>query len=252
MRQITLTIPQPCAESWDAMTLTAAGRHCASCRKTVVDFTEKTDAEVLAHFQQVHWSGTCGRFRVGQLDRPLEPAAATRTWVRAWDRWPALLLGIWLSRETAAPAAHAQTPTEQRQPQPPAYLQGPDDTQLRLRGLVVDSAGLGIPGATVLLVGTATGISTRADGTFELLLPARLWRGEQSVVSFSSVGYQSVRMPLPGKPSPGAEPVRIVLQLDTTVLSQPIVMVAGGAFYRKPWPWHPRAFWFWLSRPFRR
>ena len=34
-----LHIPTPCQESWDAMTPTADGRHCASCNHAVIDLT---------------------------------------------------------------------------------------------------------------------------------------------------------------------------------------------------------------------
>ncbi len=254
MRPAIVQIPQPCAESWDAMTPTAAGRHCAACQKTVIDFTQLTDEEVVAHFRQADQGGTCGRFRAAQLGRPLQPVAPATTlrWRISQSRaWATLAFGIWLSRETAAPAAQAQTPTEQRQPQPPAYLHSADSTKLRLRGIVIDSAGLGVPGATVLLAGTSIGVATAVDGTFDLVFPARLWQEPGAAISFSLVGYHSALMPLPHKPSPTAEPVRIVLKADTTMLSGEVV-ITGGACYRKPWPWHPRRFWFWLSRPFRR
>ena len=34
-----LHIPNPCHESWDGMTPTADGRHCASCNHAVIDLT---------------------------------------------------------------------------------------------------------------------------------------------------------------------------------------------------------------------
>ena len=87
MRQpVSLTIPQPCHQSWSAMTPATAGRHCAACEKTVVDFTLKTDAEILAFLAGAARGRTCGRFTAGQLERPLQrpaPAAPSGRW-RAW------------------------------------------------------------------------------------------------------------------------------------------------------------------------
>lgn len=40
-----LHIPTPCHESWDAMTPTSTGRHCAACNHTVLDVTELPVAE---------------------------------------------------------------------------------------------------------------------------------------------------------------------------------------------------------------
>ena len=72
---VSLTIPQPCHQSWAVMTPAAVGRHCAACEKTVVDFTLKTDAEILAFLAGAVSDHTCGRFAAGQLERPLRRAA---------------------------------------------------------------------------------------------------------------------------------------------------------------------------------
>lgn len=82
--------PAPCAESWAAMTPNNLGRHCLACQKTVVDFTLKSDAEILAYFQQVSAGRTCGRFRVGQLERPTRPLLGAPP--PRWQRWLAGLL----------------------------------------------------------------------------------------------------------------------------------------------------------------
>lgn len=68
------------------MTPTATGRHCTACAKTVVDFTQQTEAEIRAYFQQRGSGKTCGLFRRKQLAQPLAahlPMAPTRRW-QAW------------------------------------------------------------------------------------------------------------------------------------------------------------------------
>lgn len=67
---IVISIPEPCDQSWDAMTPVNGGRHCDSCRHTVVDFTGMTDASVRAYFDANGFGG-CGRFYEDQLQRPL-------------------------------------------------------------------------------------------------------------------------------------------------------------------------------------
>ena len=113
MRQpVSLTIPQPCHQSWAAMTPATAGRHCAACEKTVVDFTLKTDAEILAFLAGAVSGRTCGRFAAGQLERPLQRAvlaAPTR-----WRAWLAAAVAVWGLREVSSAAAHAQAPAEWR------------------------------------------------------------------------------------------------------------------------------------------
>lgn len=114
MRSITtLHIPQPCHESWDAMSPTATGRHCAACAHPVVDFTLKTDAEILAYLAGAAGGRICGRFAAGQLDRPLQRAAP----VAPAARWRALLaaaVAVWAGREGIGTEANAQTATEWR------------------------------------------------------------------------------------------------------------------------------------------
>ena len=114
MRSITtLHIPQPCHESWDAMSPTATGRHCAACAKTVVDFTLKTDAEILAHLAGAAVGRTCGRFAAGQLERPLQRAAPVAPAAR-WRAWLAAAVSVWAVREGLGTEAKAQTATEWR------------------------------------------------------------------------------------------------------------------------------------------
>ncbi|WP_345124937.1 carboxypeptidase-like regulatory domain-containing protein [Hymenobacter antarcticus] len=113
MRQpVSLTIPQPCHQSWAAMTPTVAGRHCAACEKTVVDFTLKTDAEILAFLAGAVSGRTCGRFAAGQLERPLQRAALAAP--TRWRAWLAAAVAVWGLRESNGVATHAQAPAEWR------------------------------------------------------------------------------------------------------------------------------------------
>ena len=109
----TLHIPQPCPESWAAMSPTGTGRHCAACAKTVVDFTLKTDAEILAYLARAGNSRTCGRFAAGQLERPLQRAASAAPTAR-WRAWLAAAVAVWGLREGFTFNAQAQAATEWR------------------------------------------------------------------------------------------------------------------------------------------
>ncbi|WP_426489593.1 energy transducer TonB [Hymenobacter sp. 102] len=68
---------QACSESWQHMTPTAQGRHCRSCSRTVIDFTEATQPELEAAFQASPDGRVCGRFRAEQL-APDQPAPLPR------------------------------------------------------------------------------------------------------------------------------------------------------------------------------
>ncbi|GAB2945949.1 hypothetical protein GCM10027048_08810 [Hymenobacter coalescens] len=81
----SLSVPQPCPANWEQMTPVAGGRYCGSCEKMVVDFTGMSDPELLGWFARPT-NRICGRFRPGQLGRPLSvhPQAVP-------PRWPAWL-----------------------------------------------------------------------------------------------------------------------------------------------------------------
>ncbi|MBA3664359.1 MAG: hypothetical protein H0W61_09145 [Bacteroidetes bacterium] len=61
-----ISIPNPCNANWDKMTPTNSGKHCASCDKTVVDFTKLTTEQIKDHFNKNN-ARTCGHFYKGQL-----------------------------------------------------------------------------------------------------------------------------------------------------------------------------------------
>jgi hypothetical protein len=269
----TVTIEQPCHESWAAMTPTTAGRHCAACQKNVVDFTLKTDAEILAYLAGAANGRTCGRFAAGQLNRPLQRAALAAP--MRWRAWLAAAVAVWSLRETTGDTAHAQALAEWRArywggpapatppadstaantPQQIKALAGPDgkvsqasretsQPPLVVRGTVLDSGGKeGLPGVTVLLEGTTVGTSTRSDGSFELAVPAEMVVPAGLRIVVSSVGYVSHQRFLPLKIAMTPQ----VFALEFSVM---------GGFYYRPWPWRPRQFFYWskywLTRPFRR
>jgi hypothetical protein len=258
-----LHLPQPCAESWAAMTPTAAGRHCAACQKTVVDFTHKTDAEILATLRQAAGE-TCGRLRADQLGRPLVAPAPARRW-HAWLGAALALSGVLALSRAAAQGQRASYyagprpvagPVERAATAAPgapgpasfaisdAAAMGP----LLVRGVVLDSATHeGLPGVTVLVKGTAIGVSTDAGGAFELSVPAGGAAGP-GVLTFGAVGFISQERTIGA-----SQPLTVALAADVKGMMGEVIVV-GGIEY-KPWPWHPRRFFnwsrFWLTKPFR-
>jgi hypothetical protein len=252
-RPTAVRIASPCHERWAAMTPTATGRHCAACQKTVVDFTHKTDAEILAAFRHVAGE-TCGRLRADQLGRSLvvpTPAPHWRAWLGA-----VLALGGVLGAGRAA--AQAQE-SYYAGPRPPASPMGsaatpapdlPTPTSsatseaaagpLTVRGTVLDSAThQGLPGVTVLLKGTNT------NGNFALAAPASTAPVQ---LTFSSIGFTSQEQTVVAA---GSQRLVVALAADTHILMGEVVITN----FRQPWPWHPRRFFnwskYWVTKPFR-
>jgi hypothetical protein len=60
-------IPEPCHESWGAMSPNEQGRFCGSCQKTVVDFTKFNTQDIQNYFAKHYGQKVCGRFKNEQL-----------------------------------------------------------------------------------------------------------------------------------------------------------------------------------------
>ena len=67
---LKITIPTPCHEDWNKMTLDETGRHCSACAKSVIDFTGMSDEEVKYFFlNKKEEEKICGRLKLTQLHR---------------------------------------------------------------------------------------------------------------------------------------------------------------------------------------
>lgn len=64
-----VTIPKPCHENWASMTPEEKGRFCQVCSKSVRDFTNSSDLEIMNDLSQN--PNICANFQVDQLDRNL-------------------------------------------------------------------------------------------------------------------------------------------------------------------------------------
>ncbi|MEO9257562.1 MAG: hypothetical protein ABI207_04220 [Crocinitomicaceae bacterium] len=56
-----ISIPTPCHEDWNKMTDQQMGRHCDSCNKVVVDFTQSSQQEVIDYMHIHQNEKVCGR-----------------------------------------------------------------------------------------------------------------------------------------------------------------------------------------------
>lgn len=65
---MVMKIEKPCTENFSRMTKTDSGRHCASCNKTVVDFTMMSIKEIKTHLT-ASTGEVCGRFKSLQLEQ---------------------------------------------------------------------------------------------------------------------------------------------------------------------------------------
>lgn len=83
-------------------------------------------------------------------------------------------------------------------------------TKTVLTGTVTDSEGEPLPGAAVLLVGTATGVQADANGRYELKLPTKM--PANPVIEFSYLGMQSRKISYKGQ-----NKLNVKLQSDANI-----------------------------------
>ena len=164
--------PQHCGQDWLAMSPAENGRLCGQCDKVIHDFSRMSWAEIEQR-QQAHGNALCGMYSPAQLNHwgqevPATPSACAR-----------LTAAATLAFSLASLPALAQP-----------SLAG--TSGITIKGAVYDSSKKGkpfpLPGVTVLVKGTQIGVSSNADGTYELRLPDTV-AAQQAVLVVSSIGY---------------------------------------------------------------
>lgn len=99
-QQFSITIPEPCSEKWDGMhVVDDVQRHCDSCAKNVIDFSQMSDDEMLLFFRN-SGANICGRFRKDQLHRPYTMIPQTTRPAQWWKA--AALLPLTLFAKSAS------------------------------------------------------------------------------------------------------------------------------------------------------
>ncbi len=176
---LNIQINQPCHEDWNKMMPAKNGRHCESCSKIVVDFSNMTDAEIILALSQT--SNACGRFKPEQLMRPLLAEKAQKSKSR-WHMLAAASLGALLSFEPMYGMIHHQHAALKSISSPPSYkFIYPEYTEFS--GIVLE-AELGIPlsRATITILALNETITVNADGTFYLKLRTEDFRKNEHVL----------------------------------------------------------------------
>lgn len=79
MKELQLVLTDPCLEQWDDMKQSGDGRYCGHCKKTILDLTNKSDAELLEFFKNKQ-DNVCGRLLSTQLNRKLVQPSSNLRW----------------------------------------------------------------------------------------------------------------------------------------------------------------------------
>ena len=165
---ITIDIPKPCHEDWNTMTPEEKGRHCAICKKTVYDFTSKTDEQIVQTFSKN--GNVCGRFKSTQLKRDIVFSRKEKN----------SYLSFVASGILAVLGISSQESFAQEKPQTVLVdkahnneIQGkikttPKENDKTITGTILDADKIPLPGVNIIIKGTKIGILTDFDGNFSI------------------------------------------------------------------------------------
>ncbi len=98
----------------------------------------------------------------------------------------------------------------------PLIKKGVEDVQLSISGNVSDALGP-LPGASIVVKGTATGTTTDFDGNYSLEVS-----DEDAILVFSYVGFTTVEIPVNGQST-----INVVLKEDAQALEEVVVTALG-------------------------
>ncbi|WP_460969583.1 hypothetical protein [Spirosoma migulaei] len=202
MRSLTIQISQPCHERWDEMQPNEQGRFCASCQKTVVDYTALSDHELVRLLSKAPET-SCGRFRNEQLNRQL--VVANPGIASVWRHWVGLLtMGLFGWQTARAQLNQAPKPspsTSVRTDFSVSTISVPDiDAEKKWvitgRVMLMDTSGKLSPASGVTVSASQFveywQAQTDSTGTFELIVTSQKQLTELTVWTYTQ-GY------LPGK-----------------------------------------------------
>jgi hypothetical protein len=224
-KQLQLSIPTPCHENWDNMTPVQQGKFCGSCQKQVIDFSNMSDRQVAEFFKKPSTGSVCGRFMTDQLERDIEIPRKRIPWLKYFFQFviPAFLVSIRASAEKTQGQIRVRTVTTDTTKRPldvkVGMLSRPicnrplmgdtiitpvkypietvkgeisnvviDQRNRTIVGKVTDEKGDALPGASITIKGTRTGVSVDNTGQFRILAKT----GNILVVSGAGLGTTEV------------------------------------------------------------
>ncbi|MFD0988811.1 carboxypeptidase-like regulatory domain-containing protein [Mariniflexile jejuense] len=211
---IKIDIPKPCSENWDAMTPTEKGRHCALCKKTVFDFTSKTDEQIFKTIAQN--TNLCGRFKTTQLQRDIVFSR------KETNNYLSLVAsGLFAFIGLGSQYMHSQgKPNIVQTSTPKPIIIGkvapPVVKSDSVVGFIIDESKQPLPGANVLIKGTTVGTVTDFDGKFSI----NAKNGDVLIVSY--LGFETRELKITDNTK-----YDIMLEMTEDVSGE--LVVVGGA-----------------------
>ena len=175
---LAVTIPSPCHENWEQMSVVERGRYCQACQTVVTDFTVLSDDEIIRHIEQAAGGKMCGRFLPLQIDRALIPDKKVHH-IGTFRKVAASLLLFYASiHKTSAQTTAAQhsTYSADKVRTPVATVGG-----TVIKGKVIDFTEQGVQGLELEIKEIGIVKTTDAHGSFKFVIPDSVHLNEWTI-----------------------------------------------------------------------
>lgn len=194
------------------MTAVEKGRFCNSCQKTVYDFTQLSDRQIIHKINSE--PNSCGRFLHTQLNKDLQlPKEKSSIWIAGVSGILSFLsIGNHeiFAQETVKTELTAETNNTEK------TIDG-STSGIKISGVVFDSQKLPLPIVNVTVKGTSISTQTDFDGKFSIM--AKI--GDK--LDFEYVGYETKTITIASQ-----KKITTVLMEEPLVGIGDIVVITGN------------------------
>jgi hypothetical protein len=231
-----LKINKPCGQEWTSMTKTDIGKFCSHCSKTVIDFTQLTDNEVLKIIE-LNSDKLCGRLTQEQLNRAMQLHQPTNN-----SRLYKILAGFLLVGASENLLAANNQKSQQEivsivnnnkiiQTTEIKSELTKDSLKNVVQGLVIDAKTKEpISFASVLIKDKKIGTPTDIVGRFKLVIPDSLVT-DRIYLIIASVGYERTEIVINGKDLPITQ--NFIITPEEQVLMGEVVIVKKKKWWQR-------------------
>lgn len=166
---MNIEIKSPCQEDWNQMTKESEGKYCNACAKTVIDFTNFTDAELQQYFLSYSSKSdsVCGRFTTEQAVAQRPEVSRNKFFLWCWFIITTILLFFSKQSKAQQIVGEIAPPIEQTNVKKTKKVSVYDKA---ISIMVKDAVGNAISDALIYLDDKLLEVKTGKDGGAALLV----------------------------------------------------------------------------------
>lgn len=218
-----------CFKKWPNLSGTDKERYCESCNKTVYNFSELSDQEIIEFLSNRNGQKTCGKFTKYQIASINQSLKSTQ--------FPSVYKPFILSASMTALVAcgtSKKTINTNREHggsnvEIITELLNPDSINtILIEGFIYDEINKPLIGANFFLLESKIGCTTDLDGKFKLLIKQEDIKSENASVQY--FGYAPLEIPLVEIKN---KEIKISMVVNTALLGE--VVIIKQPLYKRLW-----------------